>query len=200
MRIGVFGGTFDPPHIGHFILAEHVREEIHLDRVAFVPCNIPPHKQQREITDGDHRLAMIRLAVGEDHAFEVLDVELQRGGVSYTVDTLELLRNLRPSDEFYLLVGMDNIPEFHTWRQPERILELATLVVLRRPGYPIPPLELPGGTRVLLCDVPMIGLSSTELRDRVRHGKTIKYRVPTAVEQYIHSHSLYLRVSTGSGG
>jgi nicotinate-nucleotide adenylyltransferase len=193
MRSGVFGGTFDPVHIGHLIAAEQVRQDRALDRILFVPSAIPPHKLDEEISGNEDRLAMLRLALAGNHAFELSDIELKRGGVSYTIDTLQELHGKFPDDEWFLLVGADNIREFHTWREPFKIVAIATLLVLTRPGY-IPSFdETMPEDRIELCEVPEIGVSSTEIRRRIRDGRRCRYLLPDAVEEYAVRHNLYGR-------
>jgi nicotinate-nucleotide adenylyltransferase len=189
MKIGVFGGTFDPPHNGHLIVAGYVRYRLGLDRIVFVPSWISPHKQSKNVADPLHRLAMLRAALGEKQEFEVSDIEVRRGGVSYTADTLRSLADTTHADLF-LLIGADNFAEFWTWHDPEGILSLARLVVMTRPGS-VPPMEatLPaGGVRVA---VPEIAVASTEIRSRIGEGRSVRHLLPAGVESYIRSHGLY---------
>jgi nicotinate-nucleotide adenylyltransferase len=191
MKVGIFGGTFNPPHMGHLIVAERVRADLELSRIVFVPSFISPHKQDREIASGEERLMMLRLAIGGDRRYDVSDLELRRGGVSYTVETLaEMARNL-PSDELFFLLGMDNLVEFDTWKDPGRIAELATLVVMARPGFPRPERPPVEGLKLIYRDVPEIAISSTDIRHRVLGGDSIRFLVPDAVEQYIRGRGLY---------
>jgi len=189
MKLGIFGGTFDPPHMGHLIVAEHVREELGLDRVVFIPCSIPPHKRENDITPGPHRLEMVKLAIEGNPAFDVSDMELVRGGVSYTVETLVDFSRRLPDWQLFFLVGMDNIGEFQTWLQPERILELAAIVVMKRPGYEFPG-ELPVPDAIV-CEVPDIEIASRVIRDRVRKGRSIRHLVPDSVFGFIVEKNLY---------
>jgi len=133
-RIGVFGGTFDPPHVGHLALAEWAREALRLDRVIFMPAARPPHKRRRRVTPADDRVAMTRLAVRGNRHFRVSTLEVRRTGPSYTVDTLRALRKAHPRASFWLLIGEDSLAEFHTWHAPGEILALARLAVAGRPG------------------------------------------------------------------
>jgi nicotinate-nucleotide adenylyltransferase len=191
VNLGVFGGTFDPPHYGHLIVAWHVLQEVGLDRIIFVPGATPPHKQDRQVSLGEHRLAMLRLASAGNPRFEVSDVEIRRGGVSFTVDTLLELKKERPGENLYFLLGMDNLVEFSGWKDPDKILQMATLVVMTRPGWAQ---ELSNGTVLgphIVCDVPAIGISSSMIRDRCMTGKRPKYLVVDAVEKYIVEHGLY---------
>jgi len=191
MKLGIYGGTFSPPHVGHLIVATAVREQLALEQVVFVPGALPPHKTGQEILAGEHRLAMLRLAVEGDPGLGVSDVELRRGGVSYTVETLEEIARARAGAELHLLIGMDNYVEFDTWREPDRILRLAKLVVMTRPGYTARGAPQLPPERVVFCDVPEIEVASRHIRKRVREGKSIRYLVPPAVERYVMEHRLY---------
>lgn len=189
MKLGVFGGTFDPPHHGHLIVSEYVRYRLGLDRILFVPSWISPHKQERQAADGSCRLDMLRLAVSGFPEFEVSDIEVQRGGVSYTVDTLRSLASTTRA-ELSLLIGADNFVDFRTWHEPEQILSLARLVVMSRPGSPFPPdRSLPSG--ILPIEVPDIMITATEIRTRVGEKRSIRYFVPPPVERYILQNHLY---------
>jgi len=192
MNIGVFGGTFNPPHIGHLIVAEHAREHLGLGRVLFVPAAIPPHKQGVDIVEPRHRLAMVECAVKGNSRFAAADLELRRGGVSFTVETLEALKGAHPGDSLTLLIGADNLVEFAAWREPERILGLADLVVLSRPGFPDQTLQHPLRRSFSTCRVPAIEIESNQIRRRVREGKSIRYLVPEEVRSYIEKHRLYI--------
>lgn len=191
MKLGVFGGTFNPPHCGHLIIAEHVRESLALDKVLFVPCAIPPHKQDLDIVEAHYRIEMLEYAVQGNRYFSVSDLEIERGGVSYSVETLTEIRRAHPHDELFLLIGMDNMPEFHTWKEPEKILDLARVVVMTRPGVRVSPEQMKVVESATLCEVPEIGISSREIRRRVHEGKSIRYLVTAAVEMYIYQHQLY---------
>ena len=188
MRTGIFGGTFDPPHIGHLIAAQDAREALQLDRVLFVPAGQPPHKSQRPISDGAVRRQMLEAAVKDDPSFEVCLIELERQGASYTVDTLRQLLTERPEDSFFLLVGADQVRDFHTWHEPEEIVQLVTVVPLARAGVDTFPLE---GRLHAPVSVTRIDVSATDIRERVRAGKAIRYLVPLVVEQLIRQHGLY---------
>jgi nicotinate-nucleotide adenylyltransferase len=187
MRVGVFGGTFDPPHVGHLALAEWARERLRLAQVLFVPAGRPPHKRGSRLTSARHRLAMTRLAVRGNRAFRVSTLELDRETPSYTVDTLRRFRANRPGARWYLLLGADSLDEFHTWHEPEAIAALATLVVAARPG---------SGARtrkrgVIWLTNPGIDVSSTIVRARARAGRPVRYLVPDLVAAYIARHRLY---------
>ena len=188
MRIGVFGGSFNPPHIGHLFMAEFVRDDQDLDRVIWIPAARPPHKLNEDILAADHRTAMLEMALLANPAFEISDIELTRGGVSYTVHTLEQIRSEHGDDELFLLIGSDSYAELDSWYRPHAILELATLLVYPRKG--VPP-EMQAGFPATVVDAPEIPVSSTEVRRRVQTGRSIRYFVSDAVREYIESHNLY---------
>jgi nicotinate-nucleotide adenylyltransferase len=191
MKFGVFGGTFDPPHIGHLILAEAAREQLKLDKVMFIPAGDPWRKADRKVTPASHRLAMTRLAVEGNAAFEVEDYEVVREGPSYTVETLEILQeHLGGSTELYLVLGEDALADVPHWHQPQRLVELSTLAVANRRGVTMP--ELPfDRARVVPIVIPGIDVSSTELRERVSQGLSLRYQVPESVGRYIAENRLY---------
>jgi nicotinate-nucleotide adenylyltransferase len=191
MKIGIFGGTFNPPHMGHLIVAEYAREHLALSRVIFVPSAVSPHKQGRDTIDAHHRLTMLQEAVRENSGFAVSDIEVQRGGVSYTVDTLEELHGMFPQYGLVLLIGADNLNEFHLWRGPERILALADVVALTRPGFSSGEADPGLARQIAVCQVPAIGIEARQIRRWVREGQSIRYLVPAAVESYILRHRLY---------
>jgi len=189
VRLGVFGGTFDPPHVGHLIVAQDACTVLGLDRVLFVAAAVPPHKQDRVTTPAPLRLEMLEAALDGDERFEACAHELRRAGPSYTVDTLRELRRERPGAEIFLLLGADQVRELHLWREPAAIAELATIVELSRAGVDAAP---PGNGMVCRrLEVTPIGLSSTEIRRRVRAGEPIRYLVPPAVESIIRREGLY---------
>jgi len=192
-RIVVFGGTFDPVHIGHLIVAEEVLESSGADRILFIPARQPPHKPARPITPGRHRLAMVELAIRNNKRFETSDIELRRRGRSYTIDSLRALRRKFGSEtELTLVVGADQILEFETWKDYRRIAAEYPLILTTRAGYAR---SLKRGRPYLkdarILVVPDIGISATEIRDRVRRGRSIRYLVPAAVERYIRTQRLY---------
>lgn len=197
MRIGVFGGTFDPIHMGHLIVAEDARTALELDKVLFIPAGQPWFKSYRKITEAQHRLAMVRLAVEGNLSFGVTDIEIRRTGPSYTVDTLAELREQRPDAEFMVILGVDALREIDRWHQPRRLFDLASVVGMARPSASLDPSVLnaaiPGASsRMRLLDSVLIEISGTEIRQRVTAGQSIRYRVPAAVERYIHENGLYL--------
>jgi len=191
MKVGVFGGTFNPPHTGHLIVAETARESLGLDKVIFIPCSLPPHKTTKSLVDADRRLEMVSLAIAGNPYFEVSDIELQRGGKSYTVDTLRALTALYPRAQLYLLLGIDNLIELHTWREPEEIFALAEVIAINRPGFDPSSVRKEYLRRVTFLRSPNIDISSSEIRRKAKAGKSIKYLVPSVVEAYILKHGAY---------
>ncbi len=189
MKEGIFGGTFDPPHIGHLIAAESARAALGLDRIRFIPAAVPPHKRTRkDITPAPIRLEMVKRAIAGNPRFVVDDRELKRKGPSYTVETLEELTGEFPGTEFTLLIGMDNLPDFHTWRDPARIRSLAVVAVMSRPAVERPPRKQDG---FRLVPIPLIEVSSSSIREMVRQGRSIRYLVPRRVEGMIVRERLY---------
>ena len=196
MRIGIFGGTFDPVHLGHLIAAEQSREQAHLHEVRFVPAARPPHKSNRPLTPFGNRAEMLELAIAGHPAFRIDRLEKERPGPSYTVDTLEELLRSQAGAELTLIVGSDCLPDIATWREPARIGEIADLLVVTRPGADVRSGEisqfLPAGLRVRqIITKPVIDISSHDLRRRLAEGKSVRYLVPRAVESYIEAHGLY---------
>jgi nicotinate-nucleotide adenylyltransferase len=191
VRIGVFGGTFDPVHLGHLRAAESAREALSLDLVAFLPAAMPPHRGA-PVTPAEDRLAMARLATAPHPSFETWDTELRRPGPSYTVDTVADLARERPSDELLLVVGADTWPEVPTWREPQRLLSLVEVAVVGRPGTQSRPTSpVPEGRGVRFVEGPALPISSTQIRERVRRRLSIRYLVTDAVADYISSRGLY---------
>lgn len=194
MRIGLYGGTFDPIHLGHLILAEQCREQLRLDAVWFIPAGEPPHKPPGGRTSGRQRFEMIELAIAGHAAFRVVDVEITRSGASYTVETLSLLHQHHPAAEFWWLIGADMLRDFPTWREPERILTMARLAAVNRGGMESPEtIAARHSFRHRIDDVsmPAFTLSASDVRQRVSEGKSVRYLIPRAVEIYIAQHGLY---------
>jgi len=197
-RIGVLGGTFDPPHYGHLAMAETARVQLALEKVLFVPAGQPPHKMDMVLSPARHRLAMVEAAIADNPAFAVSRADLDRPGPHYTVDLLRYLRQDYPRADLYFLMGADSLAELLTWRDPAGILEQAWLAVMPRTGYE-PDMEalmaaLPAlRERLIWLDIPFIEIAATDLRRRVRVGLPIRYLVPPAVEAYIRRERLYLR-------
>ena len=200
MRVGVLGGTFDPPHLGHLILAQEALQALGLSQVLFVPAGEPWRKAGRELSRRDHRLAMVRLAVAGNPALAVSTGEVDRPGPSYTAETLAELREQYASDtELYFIMGADSLTDFPHWHQPHRILELARLAVAEREplgdegfqeGIPEEMAEALR-ERVVWLSMPLVAISASAVRERVRQGLSIRYWVPEAVEEYIRGHHLY---------
>jgi len=196
VRVGILGGTFNPPHLGHLICAQEAYLQLKLDRVTLIPARIPPHKPVDDEPGPEHRLELCRVAVGNDDRFDVSDVEIMREGPSYTVDTLELLHSREPESELFLIVGGDIAAGLRSWRDPERVLSLATLAVAGRRGTSRAEVDdalsgISGGERAEFFQMPTISIASTALRRRVRAGEPIRYYVPDAVVSYIDRHRLY---------
>jgi nicotinate-nucleotide adenylyltransferase len=197
VRIGILGGTFNPPHLGHLVCAQEAYLQLHLDRVMVIPASIPPHKPVEDEPGAAHRLELCRLAFQRDESrFAVSDLEIRREGTSYTVDTLQALHSSEPDSELYLIVGADIAAGLPKWRDPERVLSLATVAVAQRPGTGPEAVEqalskLEGRERARFFDMPEIGVSSTMLRNRVREGQPIRYLTTDAVSGYVARHNLY---------
>jgi nicotinate-nucleotide adenylyltransferase len=199
MRLGLFGGTFDPIHLGHLILAEGCREACRLDRVWFIVAGAPPHKPGHRTSVAD-RLAMVRIAVAGNPAFEVSELEASRPGPHYSFETLEEIHRQRPEDELFFLIGSDSLADLPHWRHPARIAALANVVVVERPmapsAEPVPSARLDLGAAARpfqTIKIPPIGIASHDLRRRVAEGRSIRYQVPRGVEAYIDAHGLYQR-------
>jgi len=188
MRLGILGGTFNPIHQGHLVLAETAREQCGLEQVWFVPTASPPHKTARALVDGRHRLAMVRLAVRGHRAFRARGLEVKRGGVSYTIDTIKLIQARDPRVRLFLIVGSDMLAV--TWYQMQELQRRCTFVAADRPSSASPRVL---GLRVQRLAMPQMSLSSSMIRARVRAGRSIRYLVPQAVADYIARHRLYRR-------
>lgn len=194
---GVFGGTFDPIHVAHLAIAEAARDTFGLRRVLFVPASEPPHKPDRQITAVEHRLAMVEAAIVGNAGFKVSRIEVDRPGPSYTVETLAALSESAPGPRLALIMSADSYAEFSTWREPDRILGLADLIVAPRDGFAaadpdLVPRQFPDASAAIaFLDGPRIRLSASEIRERAAAGRSIRYLVPDAVAAYISDHSLY---------
>jgi nicotinate-nucleotide adenylyltransferase len=201
MRVGVLGGTFDPVHVGHLILAEQCREQARLDEVRFIPAARPPHKQQDAVTSFEHRVEMLSLAIAGHAAFRIDTLEKDRSGPSYTADTLQDLHARHSDAELYLILGSDCLPDLVHWHEPARIMQLAAFLLVERRGWPIwqndqlcAALALAANTdvRQQIVQMPLIEISSRDVRARVAAARSIRYLVPRAVECYIDQHRLYV--------
>ena len=196
-RVGVLGGTFDPIHHGHLVAAQEALHALALDTVLIVPAGNPPHKPERPISAAHHRLAMVSLAIAGRPGFELSRVDVDRPGPHFTLDTLTILRErLGAATRFFFIVGADSLAELTTWRRPEGIVALADLAVVERPGtrVDLEALEarLPGlGSHLHWVSMPLLQISSTDLRTRGREGRPIAFLVPRPVEDYIVQHALY---------
>lgn len=182
-KIGIYGGTFDPVHHAHLILAREALEKLGLERVIFIPAAVSPHKLERQPTSAEQRLEMLRAAIAGEPRFAIDEIELQRSPPSYTFDTIVELRRRDPAAELICFIGSDNVPRLHTWHRADELRQLVQFVVLHRGMAPV------------RCDFPLIArhidISATEIRNRVATGRSIRYLVPPAVEEIIQRHQLY---------
>lgn len=194
-RVGVLGGTFDPLHLGHLRAAEVAREELMLERVLFVPAANPPHKRGARVTDARERIAMLELVLEAEDGFELSTIEIDRGGPSYTIETLDELQGQHPETEYWFITGSDAFLEIRTWKNWESLLERYTFVVHGRPGMASDDASgvVPAGLheRVVFLRREMLNVSSTEIRRSVRDGQSIRFLVPDKVEDYIRRNRLY---------
>ncbi len=199
-RIGIFGGSFDPVHYGHLLLAESCREQCSLDQVWFVPAAVPPHKQERHLAEGRHRVEMLKLAVAGNESFDVSTMEIDREGVSFTVETLQQIRDKNADADLFFLLGSDTLNDLPNWREPARICKLATLCTVHRADGPqenFASLESFASRdrielfRQHMVEMPEMGISSRELRKRIANGGSVRFQMPRAVEMYIETHGLY---------
>ncbi len=191
MRLGILGGSFDPPHVGHLLAAGDACEALQLDRLVFVPAATQPLKLGLAAATADQRLEMVKLLVRGDARFEVDPIEIERKGLSYTVDTLETYAAKYPRAQRFLLIGADVLAAFGKWREPERITSLARLAVLQRAGDALSLPSLPGKEKPVVLQTRRIDVSSTEIRERIRAGKSIHGFVPESVAAYIAAERLY---------
>ena len=192
MTVGLFGGSFDPPHVAHLIVAETIREQFALDQVWWVPAHQPPHKTDRTLTPAQHRLAMAQAATADHPAFVVSEHEIERAGTSYTVDTLHHLQDAHPDVTFRLVIGGDSWAEFDTWHRPEEILRRTSLIVYPRPGVGELEVEEQYADRVAIAEAPLLEVSGTRIRAHRRAGRSIRYLVTDPVRAYILNHGLYV--------
>jgi nicotinate-nucleotide adenylyltransferase len=199
-RVGILGGSFDPVHIGHLIIAQDALERLELTEVVFVPAYIPPHKQHLDRVDSNHRFSMLQLATETDMRFTVSDVELRRGGLSYTFDTIQDMATTDPKAEHVLIVGSDTLVDMHTWHRIDELLEMCSIATFLRPGLSsLAEIEERINFDVSrkeeltsrIIESHLVEVSSTEIRMRVAEGLSIRYLVPNEVEMYIYEHGLY---------
>jgi nicotinate-nucleotide adenylyltransferase len=191
VKIGFLGGSFDPVHFGHLLAAQDAYEQCHLDRLILVPAAQAPLKPNDVQSSSEDRLAMLRAAIEWDHRFEVSDVELRRGGVSYTVDSARYFRTLYPDDQLYWVVGGDQLPKLHLWKDIQVLAQLVEFIFLERPGFPVKAKPEIPGLRLHRCDGHLLAISSTELRERTRRNLSLDYFVPHKAIVYIKEHCLY---------
>jgi nicotinate-nucleotide adenylyltransferase len=215
-RAGLFGGTFDPIHLGHLRAAEEIREELSLDRIIFIPASIPPHKHKTHITPPRHRLEMLKLAISENPSFEICNYELKKKTMSYTVDTLRYMNTTYPDSEFYFIVGNELFSEIETWKEYKELFKLSNFTVITRPGYSegnseklllalkndfsyykrkdnVISYREKNSKIIAFTKIRGLEISSTEIRQYAMSGKSIKYLVPSAVENYILGNNIYRR-------
>lgn len=201
MRVGILGGTFNPPHVGHLVCAQEAMVQLDLEKVLFVPAARPPHREVEADPGVDARVELCEAAIAGDDRFELSRAEVEREGVSYTVDTLRGLHEANPEDELFLLLGGDQAAALMSWHEPAAVLELATVAAVERVGFTRNAISitlgrLPGARDVRYLDMPVMQVSSSMVRRRVGEGKPIRYLVPDAVVDYIHEHGLYGATAT----
>ncbi|UZQ86738.1 nicotinate-nucleotide adenylyltransferase [Thermoclostridium stercorarium] len=196
--LGIFGGSFNPIHSGHLILAEFIREEFKLDRIIFIPTGNPPHKKVGDLERAQYRYDMVKLAIEDNPFFDISDIELKREGFSYTSDTLKKMKEIYPDEELFFICGGDSIIQFPTWHEIGTIFELASIIVAERPNVLKEKLENminefreKYGARILCSSAPHIGISASEIRKRLKQGLSVRYMVPRAVYEYIEKNNLY---------
>ena len=193
MRVGLFGGSFDPPHYGHLLVAQAIRESLNLDKLIFIPAYKAPHKTEKSQSDSIHRLKMIELAIEDNSLFSVDDYELKKEGVSYTIDTITEFRHRFPEkdNELFFIIGSDSLQDFHTWKDPFNILNKCHIVVAGRPYYSSAKVDPLIMSKVTMTDIPQVEISSERIRKRISHGLPVKYMLPQNVIDYILKNKLY---------
>jgi nicotinate-nucleotide adenylyltransferase len=199
-RIGILGGTFNPVHMGHMILAQSAVEALDLSKIMFIPCGVPPHKDPGLLIGAEHRLAMVQAAIAGDPRFEALDIEIRRPGISYAVDTVAQLREQHPGTELVFVLGSDTLSELHLWKNVYSLMTLCRFAVFCRQGFDVSTMQ-PASLRIespwaeRLAEGVIVGrqidISSSDIRYRVAEGMSIRYLIPPAVERYIEEHALY---------
>jgi len=194
MHIGLFGGTFNPIHTGHLIIADALINQTSINKIIFIPAAIPPHKQNQTISAAKHRFKMIQLAIQDFPEFEVSDFEIKRGEVSYTIQTVQCFLDRYTSDTLYFIIGADSLAEMKLWREPERLIHMIRFIVVNRPGFDMNEIKPEFHENVLWVNTPLIEISSTQIRQQVRNHQSIRFLVPSTVENYIHKNALYQTV------
>ncbi len=193
-KIGIFGGSFNPVHLGHLIFAQEALEQIHLDKVVFIPAYHPPHKESAELADCYDRLSMVREAILDNSGFEASDTEIQRRGCSYTIDTIrELKQKFPPDTELHLLIGMDMLLDFFNWREAESLLDLCQFIGAPRPGFPMEQLDPRLLKHLKIIRMPLIEIAGQDIRKRVKENQGYRYMVPDKVYDYIKNNRIYLK-------
>ncbi len=190
----LFGGTFDPPHNAHFIIAEAIREELDLSKIIFIPAFIPPHKQtELPVSTIQHRLEMLELCVKDNPAFEISEIEINRGGVSYTIDTVRQVKRQYglERDDLHILIGSDSLAEFKEWKDWQAILDESRVIVARRPRFERSEIPQDLLTKVDFLNLPRIEISSTDIRKRFHEGRMTSFYIPAIIYEYILEHKLY---------
>jgi nicotinate-nucleotide adenylyltransferase len=196
-RLGIMGGTFDPIHFGHLVAAQETAAVLNLERVLFVPTAQPPHKVGELVSPVEHRVTMVSIAIANNPRFELSTIELERGGLSYTVDTARELRRRHPHHELYFIIGMDSLAELPSWHDPEGILEIARIAAVYRSGWEVVDLEeldrqvRGAAERVSIVPIPGLDISSTDLRDRIIAGRPLRYLMPDPIVAYIAEQALF---------
>jgi len=190
-RLGILGGTFDPIHSGHLILAEQLKDELKLQKVIFIPSANPPHKENHPVSPAKDRLKMVKIAIQDNPDFLISDIELRRGGKSYTIDTLTRLVKFYKDSELFFLLGSDAIDELPTWKEPDKIFQKVKVVIALRPGFDRINQKNRFVQKSLVVPINGLNISSSQIRERIREGKSIRYLVPPGVEKFIRSKKLY---------
>lgn len=185
-RVGIIGGTFNPPHMGHLIMAQQVGDQLGLDEVRFMPDAQPPHVDEKKTIPAQDRANMVQRAIADNPLFKLETAELKRGGKSYTYDTMKALKARHPETQYYFIIGGDMVDYLHTWSHIDELVKLVTFVGIKRTGYPTTS-QYP----VIWVDAPLIDISSTQIRHKVSQGHTVRYLVPDTVAAYIKEHQLY---------
>ena len=191
MRIGLFGGTFNPVHYGHLILAEEARVKMKLNKIFFIPTGIPPHKTSILLAGKLHRMNIVKLAIKDNKYFSLSDYEIKKSTPSYTYQTIEYFKKLYPADELYFIIGADMLKQIHTWKKGIKILDYCKFIVGLRPKFSIKSISKSIYQKVIFIRIPYVDISSTNLRDRVKNSQSIKYLTPEPVIDYIIRHKLY---------